>query len=83
MIRLIYKRNYDNPYELDGKKKENSFLGEFEVLQQISGDENEYSEQFIGKNIETKDIFFVEGVEVSGYNGGTRYNCIKLTFLCN
>jgi len=81
MNRKIYRRTYDNNLKADGTEKENVYLGEFEVLQQIHGDENEYSEMFIGKNVETGIIYLIDGVEVSGFNGGTRYSCIELTFL--
>ena len=83
MNRHIYKRNYDNKFNEDGTQKDNVYFGEFEVLQQISGDENEYSEQFIGKNVDTGAIYFIEGIEVSGKNGGTRYAYTELTFLEN
>jgi len=81
MTRKVYRRNYDNNLNADGTEKENVYLGEFEVLQQISGSEGEYSEQFIGKNIDTGIVYLIDCVEVLGFNGGTRYTCTELTFL--
>jgi hypothetical protein len=76
--RKIYERVYDKQND-----KDNVYLGEFEVLQQLHGDENEYSELFVGKNVQTNKVYLIEGVEVCGFNGGTRYSCVELTFLNN
>lgn len=76
--RKIYKRVYDNHLNKDGTEKENVYLGEFEVLQQIYGDENEYSEMFLGRNVETGVVYLIDGVEVSGVNGGTRYSYTEI-----
>ena len=77
MIRTIYLREYDHAIDKSGNEKPNELLGDFEVLQQISGREGDYHEQFIG----FKDglAYLVEGREVCGFNGGTRFSATELT----
>ena len=78
MAKKIYQRAYDNPKDTSGKLKPNKYLGEFEVVEQIT--EDMYAEEFIGK----KDgkYYLVKGVEVSGFyhpnQGGVRYSVVEM-----
>mgnify|MGYP003464398949 CR=1 FL=1 len=78
MKREIYKMEYDNHLNKDGSEKENRFIGEFKVLQQLHGSENDYDEQFIGVNVADGKTYLVSGIEVSGFNGGKRFEAVRL-----
>jgi len=77
-VRKVFKRFYDNPLNPDGTEKPNELLGEFFVVHQLW--EDSYAEQFIGMKTDPEDtrIFLVEGKEISGTNGGSRYDVTEL-----
>ena len=68
----IYKHAYDNPQNEDGTYKENTLLGEFEL---VDGSMDSYSYSVIVKD-DKGELFILTGTEVSGYynpgKGGTR-----------
>jgi len=74
----LYVHTYDNPLKKDGTKKENQFLGEFELLE---GTLDDYSYEVYGRNVGDGRIYKIIGKEVSGFyhplEGGTR-NFIEL-----
>lgn len=80
MEKAIYKRNYDNPKNLDGIDKPNELLGTFEIEKQIS--EDSYAEKFIGIRKEDGKRYLVQGIEVSGLyhpnQGGMKYEITNI-----
>ena len=75
----IYERVYDNHVLPDDTKKPNKFLGEFEILQIIELDM--YSSMMIGTLVGTDEIHLIDESEVCGYNGGSRFETHRLTFV--
>ena len=71
----IFKRVYDNPLKKDGTPKENKKLGDFEIIKTIS--EDFYTSKRIG--IKDGKKYLIEEYEVSGFNGGSRFEvtCIE------
>lgn len=70
----IYERIYDNPLNEDGTEKENKFLGDFKIIETI--EEDEYSSKRIG--VKNKKIYFIEEIEISFRNGGSRFFVTEL-----
>ena len=70
----IYERIYDNPLHKDGTPKENKFLGDFKIIETI--EEDAYTSRRIG--VKRKKIYFIEEIEISFVNGGSRFFVTEL-----
>lgn len=74
-MEIVKERLFDNPYLKDGKTlKENKILGEFEIVKVIF--EDCYESKKIGKR--DGKFYFIEEIEVSGFNGGSRFEVTEL-----
>lgn len=75
----VYRRIYDNPLYPDGSEKPNDCLGVFEIVDEVYVDD--YASMRIGK----KDSIFyaITEYEVTGSNGGSRFEVHPLTNLSN
>ena len=71
----VYSREYDEPLKANGEKKNTDFLGSFRTINTIVDDA--YSQTFIAANSED-DVFLITGTEVSGVNGGIRFDVCPL-----
>lgn len=74
----IYERLFDNPKKADGTLKESKLLGNFEIIEVIS--EDSYSSEQIG--IADDKVYLISEREVTGVNGGSRYEIKELKSLC-
>lgn len=73
----IYERLYDNPLNRDGSFKENKLLGDFEILEVI------HEDLYSSKQIATSSgkVYLITEKEVSGVNGGSRFEVKELKSL--
>jgi hypothetical protein len=74
----IYERLFDNPKKADGTLKESKLLGNFEIIEVIS--EDSYSSEQIG--VADDKVYLISEREVTGVNGGSRYEIKELKSLC-
>lgn len=78
-LEKIYQRSFDSPLEKDGTRKKSELLGEFEIIEVIN--ENSYSSQRIGILVGTRKVYLINEYEVSGHNGGSRFEVKELPML--
>lgn len=71
----IYERIWDNPFYKDGSKKEAKILGEFEIVETLA--EDSYTSQKIGVLKDTDRVFIISEFEVTGFNGGSRFEVLE------
>ena len=70
----IFERIYDNPKNKDGTPKSNKKLGNFRIIKTIYKDS--YTSKRIG--IMNGKKYFIEEYEVSGFNGGSRFEITNI-----
>lgn len=73
----IFERSYDNPLKSDGTPKENKLLGEFEITEILR--EDAYESVMIG--ISDGKPYLILEREVTGYNGGSRFEVMEIKTL--
>jgi hypothetical protein len=78
-IEKVYKRSFDNPLKEDGTPKVSELLGEFEIIETLN--EDSYTSQRLGVLIGSSKVYLIDEYEVSGYNGGSRFEVKELTSL--
>tara|TARA_R110000868_G_scaffold99314_1_gene273393 strand:+ start:570 stop:833 length:264 start_codon:yes stop_codon:yes gene_type:complete len=78
-IEKIYKRSFDNPLNEDGTRKESELLGEFEIIETLN--EDHYTSQRLGVLIGSSKVYLIDEYEVTGLNGGSRFEVTELKSL--
>ncbi len=72
---------YDRFYDDQSKQKNAKLLGRFQLIEQVKENE-EWSELFIGRNIDTGELCLIEGYEVRYIDSGTAYIVYPLKNIC-
>lgn len=75
----IYERSFDTPLMENGAPKQSKFLGEFKIIETLN--DNSYSSQRLGVLVGTADVYLINEYEVSGRNGGSRFEVKEITTL--